>query len=154
MSLDLTPNPIVGYRLRADWYSINPVVLKQRGANSRNAGQVYEETLAYCRNVEFAADWLFHHIIRAEGAKAQASQEALDGSLASVEALMSVVKHAQEQVQLACAELQQRLDGLGLSSPKSLVKALNEQPEADGATAAAGTPAGQDEAHDGAKSGA
>lgn len=133
MALDLTPNPVVGYRLRADWYSINVVVVKHRGANSKNAGQEYEETLAYCRNVDHAANWLFHHILRAEGANAQASEQAISGSAADLTALMSVVGDAQAHVQAACSQLQARLDALGLTKPRDLVKALGEGGAAGGA---------------------
>lgn len=126
MPLELTPNEIVGYRFAVDWYSVDVVVVKRHGPNSKHAGQEYSQTLAYCKNVKSAAEWLFHHILRADGKEAQASQQALDGTVASLEALMRLVDSALQHVNAATAELQTRIDTLGLSQ-KSLVRALGEQ---------------------------
>ncbi|KWT98465.1 hypothetical protein APY03_0600 [Variovorax sp. WDL1] len=112
---------------------MNVVVVKRRGASSKNAGQEYEETLAYCRDVRNASLWLFNHIIRANGADAQAAAEVTTRSLADVEALMAVVDEAQRHVLAAVESLETNLAALGLSQ-KELVKAL----------AAADTPAKAD----------
>ena len=140
MPLELTPNEVVGYRFRADWHSMNVVAVKRRGANSRNAGQEYEETLAYCKDVSHAASWLLHHIICAEGEAAQGEAQARARALADMEALMPVVRRAEEHVLQAARELARTLAALGLSQ-KQLVQALSKgaAPAAaePGATAAA-----------------
>ncbi|EEF22975.1 conserved hypothetical protein [Ricinus communis] len=137
MSLELTPNEIVGYRFAVDWYNVDVVVVKKYGPNSKHAGQEYSQTLAHCKNVKSAAEWLFHHILRADGKEAQASQQALDGTAASTEALVRVVDSALQHVNAATGELQSRIDALGLTQ-KSLVKALGGQ----------GVSAGEDEGGD------
>jgi hypothetical protein len=110
---------------------MNVVVVKRRGPTSKNAGQEYEETLAYCRDVRNASLWLFNHIIRATGEEAQASAEVATKSLADMDALMAVVTVAQDHVLAAVADLEATLAKLGLSQ-KQLVKAL-----------ASGDPTGQ-----------
>jgi hypothetical protein len=131
MSLHLVPNEVVGYRFRADWYSINVVVVKRHGETSKRAGQEYEEVLAYCTNVKTAATWMFHHCQRAHGAEAQKLAEEQSGSLADMKALEGSVDKALAYVAQAAADLQARIDALGVSH-KELVKTL-ERPQADSA---------------------
>jgi Asp-tRNA(Asn)/Glu-tRNA(Gln) amidotransferase B subunit len=136
MPLELTPNEVVGYRFAADWYNINVVLVKRHGPNSKHAGQEYAQVLAHCKDVDQAARWLLNHILRAQGEDAQVNRQAIDGSMASVTALMELVESAVAQVNAATAELQGRIDALGISQ-KELVKALGGQDAAgeDGADA-------------------
>lgn len=134
MPLELTPNEVVGYRFAADWYNINVVLVKRHGPNSKHAGQEYAQVLAHCKDVDQAGRWLLNHILRAQGEDAQANRQALDGSVASMTALLELVESAVAQVNAATVELQGRIDALGISQ-KELVKALGGQDAAgeDGA---------------------
>lgn len=123
MSLQLTPNVIVGYRIKPDWYSYNVVLVKLHGENSKNAGKEYETPLAYCKNLSSAAQWIFSHALRSQAELSQAEIQSIEGSCADIRGLQKNVEAAQEHVLHAVAELQQRIDALGLSQ-KELVKQL------------------------------
>lgn len=123
MSLQLTPNVIVGYRIKPDWYSYNVVLVKLHGENSKNAGKEYETPLAYCKNLSSAAQWIFSHALRSQAELSQAEIESIEGSCADIRGLQKNVESAQEHVMRAVAELQQRIDALGLTQ-KELVKQL------------------------------
>lgn len=116
MTLNLVPNELVGYRIKPDWYNFKVVVVKRHGDGSRQAGQEYETPLAYCKNIEFAATWLLQHAMRVRGEAAQKEQEAIDGSVASTEALTRAVAQAREDVLGAVRALHQDLKGLDLSA--------------------------------------
>lgn len=132
------PNPVVGYRFSLDWYTVNVVEVKQRGVNSKDAGQEYLKVLAYCKNVHSASEWLFDHVLRAHGSAAQAAEEARTGSLADMHVLMQTVADAKIHVLQAAAALQAEIKNLGLTQ-KELVKALGvsdtDQPQVESADA-------------------
>lgn len=128
MSLNLTPNKTVGYRIKPDWYSFNVVLVKLHGDGSKNAGKEYETPLAYCKHLGSAAQWIFSHSLRVRGAQAQDELEATEGSCSDIRGLLSAVEGAQAAVLAAVAELQGRIDSLALSQ-KDLVKALGSAPE-------------------------
>lgn len=126
MSLNLTPNEFVGYRIKPDWYSFNVVIVKRHGSGSKNAGQEYETTVAYCKNLEFAVRWIVSHASKVRGEMNQRDQQTLDGSVASVEALVPAFQYAQEQALKAVAALEARMNAAGLKTPKDTVKFLGE----------------------------
>lgn len=124
MSSDLfTPNEVVGYRFRADWHNITVVVVKRYGPNSKKAGQEYDTPLAYCRDIPNAAAWLTTHLTREKGAAAQASEEAISGSVADMKALLDTLSTVQAEVMAAVAELLSRVEALHMGH-KDLVRAL------------------------------
>lgn len=127
MSLLLTPNKIVGYRIKPDWYSYNVVLVKLHGENSKNAGKEYETPLAYCKNLEFAAKWIFSHALRTSAEVSQAEIESIEGNCADIRGLLRSVDVAQAHVLRAVAELQQRIDALSLTQ-KQLVQGLGTAP--------------------------
>lgn len=131
MSLNLVPNEVVGYRIKPDWYSFNVVLVKRHGPQSKNAGKEYETTLAYCKNLEFAATWLMAHATRMHGELSQAERESVDGTVADAQALAAAMVAAKKEVLAAVAGLQQQLDAAGLTS-KHLVQRLGSpEPEQD-----------------------
>jgi hypothetical protein len=95
MPLNLVPNELVGYRFRPDWYSINVVMVKRHGENSKHAGQEYETVLAYCKNTEGASEWLFQHVLKVQGELNQAEVLASRGSVADMQALQAAGPRAQ-----------------------------------------------------------
>jgi hypothetical protein len=127
MSLLLTPNKVVGYRIKPDWYSYNVVLVKLHGENSKNAGKEYETPLAYCRNIEFAAKWIFSHALRTAAELSQAEIESIEGNCADIRGLLGSVERAKDEVLRAMSELQARIDATGLSQ-KRLVQALGSAP--------------------------
>jgi hypothetical protein len=127
MSLLLTPNKVVGYRIKPDWCSYNVVLVRLHGANSKNAGKEYETPLAYCRNLEFAARWIFSHALRAASELSQAEIESIEGSFADIRGLLASVELAKDEMLRATAELQARIDATGLSQ-KRLVQTLGSAP--------------------------
>lgn len=129
MSLQLIPNRVVGYRIKPDWYSYNVVLIKLHGENSKNAGKEYETPLAYCRNLEFAAKWIFSHALRSQAELSQAEIESIEGSCADIRGLLKNVEVAQDHVFKAVAELKERIDALGLSQ-KQLVQGLGTAADA------------------------
>lgn len=127
MSLNLVPNEIVGYRIRPDWYSYNVVLVKLKGANSKEAGKEYETTLAYCKNLHSAAQWIFSHVVRVQGEMNQKDLEAATGSVADIKGLVDSFEKAQAHVMRAVDELQARITAAGITQ-KELVKALGSAP--------------------------
>lgn len=123
VGLSLTPNEVIGYRIKPDWYSFNVVLVKRHGASSKNAGQEYDKTLAYCRDVRGALKYIYLHSLRTRAEVSQAEHEALHGSIASLEALAAQVDLALEDVRSAAKDLEERIKNLGLSH-KALVKAM------------------------------
>lgn len=123
MALNLTPNKIVGYRIKPDWHSFNVVLVKLHGEGSKNAGKEYETTLAYCRGLDGAANWIFSHALRTKAELSQEEIAAVEGACADIRGLQTNVDAAKEEVFKAVANLQQRIDGLALTQ-KGLVQAL------------------------------
>lgn len=130
MSLNLEPNEVIGYRIKPDWHSFNVVLLKKHGPSSKNAGQEYATPLAYCKSIPFAADWILSHASRMYGEESQAKTAAISGSLVHAEDLKAAFARAAEETLKAVAELQSRVDALGLSR-KELVQALNDTPPSE-----------------------
>ena len=127
MSLNLTPNEVIGYRIKPDWYSFNVVAVKRHGPSSKNAGKEYETPLAYCKNLSFAAEWILGHASRVHGELNQKEQESVNGTVAQAEALAAAFITAQEHVNRAVEDLQARLEAAGIL-PKTLVRRLGSLP--------------------------
>lgn len=123
MSLNLAPNELVGYRIKPDWHSFNVVLVKRHGPTSKNAGQEYDTPLAYCKNLSFAADCIFSHATRMVGELNQKDALQAEGSVADAKALHAAFDDARAHTLQAVAELQSRIDKLGLPR-KELVQAL------------------------------
>lgn len=130
MSLNLTPNEIVGYRIKPDWHSYNVVLVKRHGDASKNAGKEYETTLAYCKHPESAAQWIFSHALRVKAEASQADILAIEGSCADIRGMLDVVAAAKAEVSKAVAELQSRIDALGMSR-RELVQAMGAVDESE-----------------------
>ena len=123
--LGLTPNAIVGWRIKPDWYNFTVVVVKRHGAGSAKAGQDYEEALAYCKSIEHAAAWLVDHLTRTESEHLQASAFAATQSVADVQALRTAIELAKAATLVAVAELTQKLADAGLGTSKAVVHFLH-----------------------------
>jgi hypothetical protein len=123
MSLNLTPNEVIGYRIKPDWHSYNVVLVKRHGASSKNAGAEYEAPVAYCMSLPSAAAWVFSHAFRVKGEQSQKERLAIDGSVADVQALHAAFCAAEAHTLQAVYELQGRIDRMGLTR-KDLVRGL------------------------------
>lgn len=132
MSLNLTPNELVGYRILPDWYSMNVVLVKRHGPNSKNAGQEYTTPLAYCKNLSFAVSWILAHASRMEGELNQKEKLQADGSVADAKALLAAFTKAEAYANAAVSELQSRIDKLGLTQKELVMKlaAMDSTPPA------------------------
>jgi len=124
--LGLVPNEIVGWRIKPDWYNFTVVLVKRRGENSKNAGQEYEEPVAFCKSIEAAAHRIIEQVARMRGEELQASQQALDGTVASTQALLRAIEEGKAEASKAVAELTRRLEAAGVFAPKDLARALGE----------------------------
>lgn len=133
--LGLVPNEVVGYRITPDWTSFNVQLVKRRGPSSKQAGQEYGETLAYCRSLEFAAKYIVSHATRVYGEELQDANEAIKHTVGDAEALSAAIVKAQEAAINAVRDLQVRIDALGLDR-KGLVQALGEATDAPAETLA------------------
>lgn len=133
--LSLIPNETVGYRIKPDWYSYNVVLVKRHGAGSKNAGQEYEKPIAYCRDIAGAVRFILLHAVRVRAEVAQEERNAIDGSIASLEALSAQFEPALAEALAAAAELQARINALPMSQ-KQLVKALGAPADTEDADAA------------------
>lgn len=132
--LGLVPNEIVGWRIKPDWYNFTVVLVKRHGPSSKKAGQEYEEPLAYCSTLENAVRRIISQEIRAEGERLQAL-DALEGSVASAQAMLTAIESAQKAAFAAVADLEARLKAAGLDSPKKLTHFLGgTAPGDDGET--------------------
>jgi hypothetical protein len=123
MSLNLTPNELVGYRILPDWHSFNVVLVKRHGPNSKNAGQEYFTPLAYCKNLDFAVSWIVSHAARMEGELNQKDALQAEGSVADAKALLAAFEKAQAYAIAAAKELQASFEALAMTQ-KELVMSL------------------------------
>lgn len=128
--LGLVPNEIVGWRIKPDWYNFAVVLVKRHGPTSKKAGQEYEEPLAYCASLENAVRRIISQEIRAEAERLQAV-EALEGSVASANAMLKAIQSAQKAAFAAVADLNARLAEAGLDTPKKLTHFLGGTMPAD-----------------------
>lgn len=119
--LQLTPNEIVGYRIKPDWYNFKVVLVKKKGAASKDKGQEYEEVLGYCRSVQFAANFIISHATRMYGEELQDATEAQKKSVADAKALAEAVEKAQACALVAVQELEERIKALGLTRKELVV---------------------------------
>lgn len=133
--LGLVPNEIVGWRIKPDWYNFTVVLVKRHGPASKKVGQEYEEPLAYCSSLENAVRRIISQVTRVEGERLQASAEAVEGTVASAQALLKATELAQQAAFAAVADLNARLQAAGLDSPKKLTHFLGgTTPAGDGET--------------------
>ena len=123
--LQLTPNEIVGYRIKPDWYNFKVVLVKKKGAASKDKGAEYEDVLGYCRSIEFAAKYIVDHATRMYGEEYQAASLSEKKTVADALALMEAIAKAKECALVAVKELDERIKALGLSR-KELVVGLGE----------------------------
>lgn len=123
--LQLTPNEIVGYRIKPDWYNFKVVLVKKKGAASKDKGQEYEDVLGYCRSIEFATNYIIDHATRMYGEQYQAASLSEKKTVADAVALMDAIAKAKDCALVAVKELDERIRVLGLSR-KELVVGLGE----------------------------
>lgn len=128
MTLNLTPNEIVGYRIKPDWYSFNVVLVKRHGPNSKAAGQEYETTIAYCKSIPFAVESLLSHATRLHGIALQKDAFEKEGVISDQSALLKAIEIARSDALAAVAELTARLESAGLTSAKKVTHLLGETP--------------------------
>lgn len=122
--LGLIPNEIIGWRIKPDYYNFTVVLVKRHGPTSKKAGQEYEEALAYCKNIASSVQFLLQHVTRIEGERLQEEIQAVEGSVASAEAMLAAMVLAQKAALTAVAELDARLTAAGLGTPKLVTKFL------------------------------
>lgn len=123
LTLQLTPNEVVGYRIKPDWNSYNVVLVKKHGPTSKSAGETYETPLAYCKNLAYAAEWIFSHATKVKAAEAQKEAELLGQAVDDAKAFAAAFDVAKAEVMQAVTELQARMEAAGLFN-KDVVKAL------------------------------
>lgn len=100
MSLDLSPNEVVGYRIKPDAFNWTVVRVKKHGVNSKYAGEEYESTgLAYCKNLKHAVDFIINK-------EARLAAEYLP--------LMEAFEKAKQEAFSAMADLEARLMAAGV----------------------------------------
>lgn len=116
MALDLTPNEFVGYRIKPDYHNYTVGIVRRYGPGSKLAGQEYFKPMAYCKDVSQAASMLFNFALRTRGEAAQDEQGLLDKSCADMKAFQCAVNDAKADVLAAIAELQSKIDVLGLNA--------------------------------------
>ena len=122
--LGLVPNEIVGWRIKPDYYNFTVCIVKRFGATSKKVGQEYEESLAYCKNLESAVSWLIQHVTRVASERLQDEIQAAEGSVASAEGLFAAIKLAQAAALIAVAQLDARLTAAGLNQAKKVAQFL------------------------------
>lgn len=116
-----TPNKLIGYRIVPARYSYNVHLVKERGMESAQAGNFYEETVGYFRSIEQASRYIFNHRLKSDALVAME----LDESLESLSALANSITQAEQSVLDAVTRLitEYQLDALDKS-------AMAEAPEA------------------------
>lgn len=111
--LDLVPNSVVGYRIRAEWLNWVVVLVKRHGAQSRVAGQEYDTAVGYYKDLEQAA----RAALRLETARlAGSAQDAAvreQGTCAETQALLDALPGAAAQVERALHALHASIRALG-----------------------------------------
>lgn len=102
-ALGLVPNEVVGLRIRTDELNYTVVLVKRHGSNSKFAGQTYDTTLGYHKNLENAAGALIERAVRLR-AEGVALDEQTSGEAWALR-LKEAIDHAHEQVLTAIREL-------------------------------------------------
>lgn len=114
--LDLVPNCVIGYRIRAEWLNWVVVLVKRRGVHSRTPGQEYATVVGYYKDLEQAAQ----AVLRLESARlAGAAQERLaagQGTCADARALIDALSQAQAALGRALEDVRQQLKAGGFAS--------------------------------------
>lgn len=128
MTLQLTPNEIVGYRIKPDWYSFNVVLVKRHGPSSKSAGQEYETTVAYCKSIPFAVDALLSHATRLHGIALEKEVSEQGQLPADSSLLVKAIEMARADALAAVSQLTERLTVAGLTTPKKVTQFLGEAP--------------------------
>lgn len=125
--MNLTPNELVGYRIKPDYCSFNVVVVKRHGPTSNKAGEEYEKPLAYCSSIENATTWLVSHVTRIKGAELQEIEASLTGNIADAKQLELAMQIAVQEALKAVTHLQEQLNLSGLKQ-KDIVQLYNKNP--------------------------
>jgi len=121
MSLNLIPNEVIGYRIKPDWYNYTVVLIKRHGTQSKNPGSEYEVSLAYCKNLSSAANFIFNHSLKLKAELSQKEIESITGTVSSVEAILAAVSHAQNEVEKSVADLERRLISNNILKPRDII---------------------------------
>jgi len=114
----------VGYRIKPDYYSFNVVLVKRHGPGYAQAGQEYETTLAYCKNLSSAVQWMHNHIARARGQVLEGQLPDNADSIQRTQALLRAFEESREHTLRAIADLQARLEATGVIKPSDMAKVL------------------------------
>ena len=111
--LNLVPNEVVGYRIVANTYSWDVVLVKRKGEQSKNSGEEYVTSLAYCKNLTFAVNWILNKVLSEESQKLQAQMDET-GDMASLKAILQSFEAAQKAAGAAVQDLESRIKSSGL----------------------------------------
>ena len=103
------PNEIVGLRLKPDRYNWTVVLVKKHGSSSKHAGQEYEESIAYCKNISFATSYMLNYYAANEGAKLQKQVLEEKGTAADPISILKAFELAELRVQETLKDLETRL---------------------------------------------
>lgn len=120
MTLDLTPNEFVGFRIQPDFNNFKVVMVRRYGPKSSKAGQEYARPISYCKDIHTAAMSLFNYALRYRAEASQEEQALVDKSCADMTVLREDVKKATDDVRVALLEIQGLLKDLDLTEREAL----------------------------------
>lgn len=124
--LDLTPNEIIGYRIRPDQWNWSVVVVKVHGKESKNAGQQYESPLpAYCKDLTIAVQTIFDRVAKLEGRSEQDLTFDTTGQAADLNSLVKAFEKAEKAVMWSLKDLEERIIESGIDL-KSVGRLMNK----------------------------
>ncbi|MBC8737305.1 hypothetical protein F6X40_10850 [Paraburkholderia sp. UCT31] len=113
--LNLVPNKSIGFRIRPDYYNWTVVHVKEKGANSKDAGQQYDTTIGYYKSLEAAVHAIVELSARMQGEELQKDAAAESGDIASISALANAIEAAKAAAFEAVAQFQKDMDDAGVS---------------------------------------
>jgi hypothetical protein len=128
--LNLTPNEIVGYRVRPDYHNWTAVLVKVHGPQSRFAGQQYDTPIGYYKTLPMALRGIFELSTRLNAIELQEEVHRDTGELASQDVLTLAVERGRAAAEEAGRALEEQLQAAGLTVT-DLAKALRTPEPAD-----------------------
>lgn len=118
--LNLTPNEVVGYRIKAEYLNWTVVLVKKKGEQSRLAGAEYETPVGYYKSIEAAALAIVTHEAQRLGEELQADALREHGTVADARAIVRAFEKAAAAAREALAQV--HADVLALAADEEQIR--------------------------------
>jgi hypothetical protein len=86
------------YAIKTDEFNYKVILIKEKGEDSKNPGEKYEETLAYCKNIETAAEFIINRDARMKGQAMDMVSAFKSAKDAALEAINNMRKERENEI--------------------------------------------------------